>query len=385
MDGGLIDLIGIGTSPLMLIHALHAAQDGARVVLIDAAPGVGGAWRTVDLFGYRNLEPAVHLLENRPGIAQVLEAASGIAVPADTAGLNFGLWRGRPIAMGPARVMLHGLVGLRAALHGNGEKAARMAISARRAMGNLQTPFVYPQGGMGRVITAMARRLTDGGGTILLGQPVESIAVSNPHVTVTLSDRSLACRRLVFSSRGHAPILPLPGGTPPQMTTDRIRNAVLQFTGEWMRPTGYVEVFGDPMVKRLRNTGSIASLDPNATFATAPAQVASVQLRSGKAGLDENLTGSDLARALLDRLIHLRLIRPGAEPIDAQVFMNIMTTADRHACEALQNTYPDQLQFIQSTDFAEALVNRPEGSNALISRPCDGIESGLDVLPVQPR
>jgi protoporphyrinogen oxidase len=267
--------------------------------------------------------------------------------------LNFGLWRGRRIAMGPARLLLHSLVGLRAALRGNGEKAARMAISARRAGANLRTPFVYPKGGMASVVTALARRLNDAGGTILLDRTVNSISVSNPKVTVMLDDGPLICRRVIFSSRGHAPVVATPGCRPPQLTADRIRNAVLHFEGKWLSPTGYVEVFADPVVKRLRNTGSLAYAGPEAS-----GQVASVQLRSGKAGFAQSLEGSDLAEALLDRLMHLKLIDTGAKAVAAQVFTANMTTADRHACTALQNAYPEQLRFIQSTDFAEALVNQ---------------------------
>jgi hypothetical protein len=344
------DMIGIGTSPLMLLLALREVQRGAKVTLIDRAEAPGGAWRSIDLFGHLGVEPAVHLLENRPGIAQYLQAASGVEMIADPDTPDFGLWRGRKIGFGATRVALHSLVGAKALLGGKVEQARRMGVSARRALANLKTPFVYPAHGMGDVVQALAQRFTEAGGTLRLGQEVTGVALDGAGATIRLAQGEIGAACVMFTSRAHAPL----SGSPVAARTGVIRNVVLHFDGEWAAPTGYVEVFGDKTIKRLRNTGALARRAPGASGA-----LASVQLRP-EAGipahdLARDLTG-DLAEVTLAHLQRLGVIRPGANALGARLFLAPSDTAQSAPLAKIAARNPARFRFVESTDFAEALV-----------------------------
>lgn len=56
------DVVIVGTSPLLLLEALHQARLGHRVVVVESAHLVGGAWREMPLFGLRRVEIAPHIV-----------------------------------------------------------------------------------------------------------------------------------------------------------------------------------------------------------------------------------------------------------------------------------------------------------------------------------
>jgi hypothetical protein len=56
------DVICVGTSPLMIIEALHQAEGGKRTLLIDAADRCGGAWSEFQVFGLTHVEISPHFI-----------------------------------------------------------------------------------------------------------------------------------------------------------------------------------------------------------------------------------------------------------------------------------------------------------------------------------
>lgn len=56
------DVVVVGSSPLLLLEALHQARLGHRVVVVESAQLVGGAWREMPLFGLRRVEIAPHIV-----------------------------------------------------------------------------------------------------------------------------------------------------------------------------------------------------------------------------------------------------------------------------------------------------------------------------------
>jgi len=64
MAGALLEteVLCIGSSPLLLLEALQQARSGRRVLVVDAAEQVGGAWRDMRIFGLRRVEIAPHIV-----------------------------------------------------------------------------------------------------------------------------------------------------------------------------------------------------------------------------------------------------------------------------------------------------------------------------------
>ena len=68
MDIEEYEKIYIGSSPIMMLDAINSNLNNQKVLIIDKSNDLGGAWKTIDLFGCRNVENAVHyLLPNKKG------------------------------------------------------------------------------------------------------------------------------------------------------------------------------------------------------------------------------------------------------------------------------------------------------------------------------
>lgn len=56
------DVLCIGSSPLVLLEALHQQRKGRRVVVVDAGERLGGAWKECEVFGLKRVEIAPHIM-----------------------------------------------------------------------------------------------------------------------------------------------------------------------------------------------------------------------------------------------------------------------------------------------------------------------------------
>ncbi len=72
------DEIIVGSSPLMLVHALDRVRRGHRVCLVDRTDNWGGTWQLAHLDTGENVEIACHVIEVFPGIYELLEQAAGV-------------------------------------------------------------------------------------------------------------------------------------------------------------------------------------------------------------------------------------------------------------------------------------------------------------------
>jgi hypothetical protein len=68
----------VGSSPLMLVHALYRAQKGHRVCVVDRTDNWGGSWQLAHLDTGDSVEIACHVIEVFPGIYDLLEKAAGV-------------------------------------------------------------------------------------------------------------------------------------------------------------------------------------------------------------------------------------------------------------------------------------------------------------------
>lgn len=56
------DKIYVGSGPIMMLDALNSVRNNHKVLIIDKANQLGGAWRSIKLFGENEVENAVHYL-----------------------------------------------------------------------------------------------------------------------------------------------------------------------------------------------------------------------------------------------------------------------------------------------------------------------------------
>ena len=54
------DLIFVGTSMICVLEAIYQSKKGKSVLMLDNNEGMGGAWRSLDIFGLHDVENAIH-------------------------------------------------------------------------------------------------------------------------------------------------------------------------------------------------------------------------------------------------------------------------------------------------------------------------------------
>ena len=61
------DAVVVGSSPVCYVTALAEEAAGKRVLMVDAAPNVGGTWKTIDMLGFSNVELGCHEIDADKG------------------------------------------------------------------------------------------------------------------------------------------------------------------------------------------------------------------------------------------------------------------------------------------------------------------------------
>jgi glycine/D-amino acid oxidase-like deaminating enzyme len=250
------DVIGIGTSPLILMRAVSLAALGKRVVLCDRSQVPGGAWVAGNLVGFSNVENGVHLLENRPILLNALARGLGIAVESDPC---FALVGGYRLGMAISRVLIQGGFGFKALTRGEFDKAARSFRSAKRSAQNLNSCFHYPRGGASRVTEELCSRFLSYGGEILFGVEVLRIDVSDTKALCLTTLGKFTADKVLIGSRAFAPITIEGKVQDLRLERSPCQTAVLRIDGKVSFQDTYVEVLGDSHLKRARDVSRFVS------------------------------------------------------------------------------------------------------------------------------
>jgi len=71
------DCLFIGTSPICVLEAVAQHYGGKRVLMLDEADDLGGAWRTIDICGVMHVDVGCHQIGHDPAIRDFLEQYVG--------------------------------------------------------------------------------------------------------------------------------------------------------------------------------------------------------------------------------------------------------------------------------------------------------------------
>lgn len=341
-DGGPFDVALIGTAPLTLIEGARLAKMGRRVIFIDKAGAIGGAWRSRDVLGFDNVEVGVHLIENRHRVRDWLAGLPIELAPQH----GFGLFGPVRIPLPLTRLVFHTMVAAKAAARRDWDSWARIALSARRALLNLPTPLLYPASGFSSLIACLQDDLIRRSAQFAFGTAVTDLRDTGKAVEVATDRFSLTVSKVVMSSRAHADI----AGVSPAQAARRARTCsyVLHLAQAEPAFSGYVEVIGNRSIRRLRDIGPFARPRPE------PGQaLICVQSRDEMAGQD-----SEIGAVLIARLTALGLLRPGARLAGLHRELVPLTTLGQADLRRVNGTYGDRISVLPSTDFADCLESR---------------------------
>jgi hypothetical protein len=76
----IFDMALLGTSPLVLIEASYHASNGKTVLVLEAEHELGGAWRSLEIFGLTNVENAVHYFMPYKNARTFMEVHLGLLI-----------------------------------------------------------------------------------------------------------------------------------------------------------------------------------------------------------------------------------------------------------------------------------------------------------------
>lgn len=74
------DYIVVGTSPFSLFEALYQFHSGKRVLILEASPECGGAWKSIDICGVPHADLGCHQIGHDMGLNAFLEEYAGCKI-----------------------------------------------------------------------------------------------------------------------------------------------------------------------------------------------------------------------------------------------------------------------------------------------------------------
>ena len=338
----MFDTILIGSGPPALLHGLSRSQTGESIAFIDRGSRLGGAWKPTSIFGSEHVETGVHLLENRTHLNAALETLLGSDQLAVADG-DFGMVGSFRMPMKYCRILLYLLVTSKSLLKGNIEKARYALSKLAAAVKEFPTPFLYPRQGFRAVLEALERLLTASKAQFIFGEDVTSVRILPSAVEVTTNRANYTSRRIVMSSRAHAPI----AGCEDIWRAQRfvaIPHLMLQLEDACPAFGGYVEFLGSSFLKRVRNVGNLQSQEVRVSRS-----IIAAQLRQAPDGQAIGRT-VDAARK---QLIDLRLISESSVVADFAFKAHQYSEMPSQALKELGLRYPQQLHILRTKDLSD--------------------------------
>ena len=209
------------------------------------------------------------------------------------------------------------------------------------------------------MIEGLVDRLRDAGVGIVLGSRIDECRIESdrPGGTCILGADSVPFDRLYYSSRAHPSFLIDGRPLPVDRRQSRLRCLLLQLEVKEVPGFGYVELLGDPLIRRLRNVGRFVrpALEPGRA-------IACVQVREdGFGGTDRE----ELVSAVTARLGSLGFLSEEDRVIDSiDTTFEYWTIPDAELDRIGRELGPS-VRGITTTDVAEGLVDLLEAPDSV--------------------
>ena len=341
--------IVVGSSPLMMCVALRLARAGWTVEIHDDRSVPGGAWCATKAFGHSVVEPAVHLLENRAKSYAHLASISGVDLGPDPR--VEGLLGTRRLGPHTMRIVMFLGVWLRAMRRLDGPQIRLAGRSLLRSIRNRSVPFEYPIGGSGAMVRGLVDHLERQGVRVILNSRIHRCRINadGSGGTCETAVGEVPFDRVYFSSRAHPKLLL--DGQPVNILREhsRLRCVLILLDSPADLDFGYVEVLGDPLIRRVRNVSSFVR--PKLLSGRS---IVCIQVRESNA-VDTEL--NDLVEEVVQRLRVLRLLSSDDRVVDSVDTPFEYWTIPAAELDRLNESLGGSACGIATTDVAEGLVD----------------------------
>lgn len=338
----------IGSSPLMLLHALGLARRGRRVVVIEQEEVLGGAWYSPSRIGFERVEVGVHLIENRRSVYRTLESIGVELVVGDRG--SFGVWRGVRFSLAFARAASFLGVLMRSVISGDRDAIATTFPRAARSLFSLFVPFRYPRGGAAQMVDTLTLRLEELGVVPVRGCRIEEV-VLRPEARGGQCRTSLGMFEFEFfhfSSRAHCPIR-IGNASLERVTKPRETLCLLLVIDKAsVSDFAYVEILADPLLRRVRDVTDFVAPAPSREV-----RILCVQLR--ESGIMGSESSRDRLARVVRRLSDFGLVGRSGALLDTDVDRFVYQTLSDRELDSLASRH-ESLVCIKTTDFAEDML-----------------------------
>ncbi len=285
------------------------------------------------------VETGVHLVENRRASNKALTELVGSS-HLIYGSLGFGLVAGKRIPLLASRILLHLGLAVKAAVRLDVEAIAHASRNVSTLL-ELRTPFVYPAGGFSTVLRELQCRLLSLRARFMMRREAVKIELTSAGVQVREPAKMHLCERVVISSRGHAPV----AGMHEQFTEIReatLSSFVFVLPKGTLKFRGYVEIFQSPVLKRIRELGSLGLHSPQGEIIVA---------QSRKVPGDDD--GSADLENLLSESKRLRLIEREARVVMFHREVVRVATLSRRSLKKIQEATDGRIISLQTVDFSD--------------------------------
>jgi hypothetical protein len=351
------DVVLLGTSPLMMIQALHFHHQGRRVALLERADRIGGSWYTRDLWQFKNVEFSVHELLCRPRAYRLLRESLGLELVPERGA--YGLW-------GPRRIPLsrYRLVARVRSIGPHVRARSWMDLWDKReeAWRDLRFAGMAPQylaGGARVLLQRLLDMLGRAGVPILRGTTAREVDLDADLAAgvCRTSAGDLRFSRFVIGQSAHCPIKI--AGVPFAFET-RLRGPTtifLHVQGEGLELAPFM-THDDPRVRRFRSIGSF--VDP-----PLPEGQLMLALASRASEYSREDAAESTAHALLERLISLGAIAPGAKLLNFHFENYVLDQIAKTEIRRMAKRLVPAVLAMETWDLAECLETRARDPRVL--------------------
>lgn len=264
-----LDVLVIGSSPLLLVEALRLQRAGRRVTVAEQLDRFGGAWHTSPLWEFESVELACHyidlgrhgyaFLRDELGIELQPHSLEGVWINADepppeASGLpSAARWLMRKALW--ARFLSDDTWGLIKSFRRR--DLFKFGRILRRKV--FLPPYVYPVGGAKAIVDALVRKVGDTSIELMSEARIHEVLLGGPGrpTRCLINGRRYSAKTVVLGQHVY-PRLPL-AGAPGRNVDDRFEiNVILRITGAKAVPFEYVEVHGNDLVQRVADVSAFA-------------------------------------------------------------------------------------------------------------------------------
>jgi hypothetical protein len=319
-----LDVLVVGSSPLLLIEALYLAHTGRRVTIAEQSARFGGAWSTRPLWEFESVEIACHYVERgrrgyallRDGLGIELEPRSVKAVwlNADASPRGkpylrtFAVWLLRKALWG--RFLSDDAWGVIKSL---GRKDPfKFGRAVRRML--VQPPYLYPVKGSKALVDALVRLVRSSPIVLMNNARVEEVVLgeNGRPSRCCINGRTCSMNTLVLGQHVYAR-LPMAEAAATEPEAQYEINVLLRVAGAKAVPFDYIEIHRNDLVNRVADVSAFAHPPASAAQRSSDLLICCNLTRPG----DKESTV--VATNLFTHLIEVGLLARGSELLDSHV------------------------------------------------------------------